>query len=213
MLKKYQQLIGQSFEPVLRGQNKRYVDGSNVGEHYTIIPTKKVPTEKALQSMPADERNIYFEILNTTLAMFHQDFEYDEKTILTNVKKLEFKSVGKTGFVKGWKELFCKLSPLNIEAEQFTKPANKDIVTCPACKVGKISLRKNFYGCSDYKNGCKQTFPERLLGKKLSEKNNKDLCSSGKTTDIKGFKAKSGKQFRAALHLVDGKIEFDFNNK
>ncbi len=369
LLKKYQQLIGRSFEPVLRGQNKRYVDGSNVGEHYAIIPTKKVPTEKALQSMPADERNIYFEILNTTLAMFHQDFEYDEKTILTNVKNLEFKSVGKTELVKGWKELFSsdkepqnreealpvvfqgetvqskvgiiegtttppkpytegqlitmmktcgksvedeaeievlnsvegigteatrsgiietikkhgfievnknivsitpkgellcraieetllsspsmtakweiylkkigrgegsakyfidsigkfinqlmsevpdKLSTLNIEAQQFTKPVNKDIVTCPACKAGKISLRKNFYGCSDYKNGCKQTFPERLLGKKLTEKNIKDLCSSGKTTEIKGFKAKSGKQFRAALRLVDGKIEFDFNNK
>lgn len=103
---KYQQLVDQSFAPVSRGQNKRYVDGSNVGEHYAIIPTKKVPTEKALQSMPADEHNIYFEILNTTLAMFHQDFEYDEKTILTNVKNLEFKLVGKTELVKGWKELF-----------------------------------------------------------------------------------------------------------
>ncbi len=38
-----------------------------------------MPTEKALQAMNADERNIYFEIINTTLAMFHQDYEYDEK--------------------------------------------------------------------------------------------------------------------------------------
>lgn len=56
--------------------------------------------------MNADERNIYFEIVNTTLAMFHQDYEYDEKTILTNVKNIEFKTVGKTELVKGWKELF-----------------------------------------------------------------------------------------------------------
>ncbi len=83
-------------------------------------------------------------------------------------------------------------------------------MTCPTCKVGNISLRKNFYGCSNYKNGCKQTFPERLLGKKLTEKNIKDLCSSGKTAEIKGFKAKSGKQFSAALRLVEGKVEFDF---
>lgn len=40
---------------------------------------EKIPTAKALQSMNVDERNIYFEILNTTLAMFHQDYEYDEK--------------------------------------------------------------------------------------------------------------------------------------
>ncbi|MFJ7666320.1 DNA topoisomerase III [Lysinibacillus sp. NPDC097195] len=366
-LQKYQQLIGQTFAPVLRGQHKRYVDSSNVGEHYAIIPTKKIPTAKALQSMATDERNIYFEIVNTTLAMFHQDYEYDEKIILTNVKNLEFKSVGKTELVKGWKALFTgdielqpreqvlpvvaqgemvhskveiiegtttppkpytegqlitmmktcgkavedeaeievlnsvegigteatrsgiietikkhgfievkknivsitpkgellckaiegtllsspsmtakweiylkkigrgegsakhfidnigkfihqliaevpnKINTLTIEAEQFTKPVAKDIVTCPACKVGKISLRKNFYGCSDYKNGCKQTFPERLLGRKLSEKNIRDLCSNGKTAEIKGFKAKSGKQFSAALRLVEGKIEFDFN--
>ena len=366
-LPKYQQLIGQSFVPVLRGQNKRFVDSANVGEHYAIIPTKKVPTEKALQSMPADERNIYFEIVNTTLAMFHKDYEYDEKIILTNVKNVAFKSVGKTELVKGWKELFSKekelqnhdevlpivsqgeivqskveiiegtttppkpytegqlitmmktcgkavedeaeievlnsvegigteatrsgiietikkhgfievrknivsltpkgellckaiegtllsspsmtakweiylkkigrgegspkhfidhigkfihqlmievpnkINTLTIEAEQFTKPVAKEIVPCPMCKVGKISLRKNFYGCSNYKNGCKQTFPARLLGKKLSEKNMKDLCSRGKTSEIKGFKSKSGKQFSASLHLIEGKIEFDFN--
>ncbi len=106
-----------------------------------------------------------------------------------------------------------QLESLTIEAEQFKPAVVKDIVTCPTCKVGKIALRKRFYGCSNYKNGCKQTFPEMLLGKKLTEKNIKDLCSSGKTTDIKGFKAKSGKQFSAALRLVDGNIEFDFNNK
>ncbi|AWE07099.1 type IA DNA topoisomerase [Lysinibacillus sp. 2017] len=368
-LPKYQQLIGKSFAPISRGHNKRYVDGSNVGEHYAIIPTKKVPTEKALQSMAADERNIYFEILNTTLAMFHLDYEYDEKMILTNVKNIEFKSIGKTELVKGWKELFTgdkglqareevlpvvfqgeivqskvsivegttmppkpytegqlitmmktcgksvedeeeievlksiegigteatrsgiietikkhefievkrnivsitpkgellcraiegtllsspsmtakweiylkkigrgegsakhfiesigkfinqliaevpnKINTLTIEAEQFTKPIAKDIVTCPTCKVGKIGLRKNFYGCSDYKNGCKQTFPERLLGKKLTEKYIKDLCTNGKTSEIKGFKAKSGKQFSASLRLVEGKLEFEFNVK
>lgn len=366
-LQKYQQLIQQSFAPVVRAQNKRYVDSSNVGEHYAIIPTKKIPTEKALQSMGVDERNIYFEILNTTLAMFHQDYEYDEKTILTNVKNLEFKSVGKTELVKGWKTLFSadkepqnreealpvvtqgeivqskvdiiegtttppkpytegqlitmmktcgksvedeteieilnsvegigteatrsgiietikkhgfievkknivsitpkgellcraiegtllsspsmtakweiylkkigrgegsakhfidnigkfihqligevpnKINTLTIEAEQFVTPVAKDIVTCPTCKVGKIGLRKKFYGCSAYKNDCKQTFPERLLGKKLTEKTIRDLCTSGKTAEIKGFKAKSGKQFSAALRFVDGKIEFEFN--
>lgn len=366
-LSKYLQLIGQSFTPVSRGYNKRYVDDSNVGEHYAIIPTKKIPTEKAMQSMSTDERNIYFEILNTTLAMFHQDYEYDEKTILTTVKNLEFKSVGKTELVKGWKELFaggkepqkreetlpivfqgevvqskveiiegtttppkpytegqlitmmktcgksvedeeeievlkavegigteatrsgiietikkhgfidvkknivsitpkgellCKaiegtllsspsmtakweiylnkigrgegsakhfidsigkfinqliaevpdrISTLTIEAEQFTRPVAKDIVTCPTCKIGKISLRNKFYGCTNYKNGCKQTFPERLLGKKLSEKNIRDLCTNGKTSEIKGFKSKNGKPFSAALRFVEGKIEFDFN--
>lgn len=368
-LAKYQQLVGKSFNALNRGNNKRYVDSANVGEHYAIIPTKKVPTEKALQSMNADERNIYFEIVNTTLAMFHQDYEYDEKTIITNVKNLEFKTVGKTELVKGWKELFssekelqereeslpvvfqdemvqskvsilegtttppkpytegqlitmmktcgksvedeeeievlksiegigteatrsgiietikkhgfievrknivhimpkgellCRsiegtllsspsmtakweiylnkigrgegsakhfiesigkfvnqliaevpkqLESLTIDAEQFKPAVVKDIVTCPTCKVGKIGLRKSFYGCSNYKNGCKQTFPGRLLGKKLTEKNINDLCKIGKTAVVKGFKSKNGKQFNASLRLVEGKIEFEFNEK
>lgn len=100
-----------------------------------------------------------------------------------------------------------------MKMAQFTKDVEKEIVTCLMCKDGKIILLKNFYGCSNYKNGCKQTFPARLLGKKLTEKNIKDLCSSGKTTDIKGFKAKSGKQFSTALRLVEGEIEFDFKGK
>ncbi|WP_320938977.1 DNA topoisomerase III [Lysinibacillus capsici] len=365
----YQQLVGKAFQPINRGKNKRYVDSANVGEHYAIIPTKKIPTAKALQSMNADERNIYFEILNTTLAMFHQDYEYDEKTIITNVKNVEFKTVGKTELVKGWKELFSneievqareeslpvvfqdelvqskiailegtttppkpytegqlitmmktcgksvedeeeievlksiegigteatrsgiietikkhgfievrknivsitpkgellcqaiegtllsspsmtakweiylhkigkgegsakhfiesigkfihqliaevpkQLESLTIEAEQFKPAVVKDIAICPACKEGKIGLRKSFYGCSNYKNGCKQTFPQRLLGKKLTEKNIHDLCKSGKTALMKGFKSKNGKPFNAALRLVEGKIEFEFNEK
>ncbi|WP_312506262.1 DNA topoisomerase III [Lysinibacillus sp.] len=365
----YQKLVGKSFHTINRGSNKRYVDNANVGEHYAIIPTRKVPTEKALQSMNTDERNVYFEIINTTLAMFHQDYEYDEKTIITNVKNVEFKTVGKTELVKGWKELFssdkdvqardeslpvvskdemvqcqvailegtttppkpytegqlitmmktcgksveneeeievlksiegigteatrsgiietikkhgfievrknivnimpkgellCRaiegtllsspsmtakweiylhkigrgegsakhfidsigkfinqliqdvpqqLESLTIEAEHFKPAAAKEIVTCPTCKVGKIGLRKSFYGCSNYKNGCKQTFPERLLGKKLTEKNIHDLCKMGKTAVMKGFKSKNGKPFNAALRLVEGKIEFEFNEK
>lgn len=368
-LNKYQQIVGKTFQPISRINNKRYVDSANVGEHYAIIPTKKVPTDKTLQSMSIDERNIYFEILNTTLAMFHHDYEYDEKVILTNVKNIEFKSIGKTELVKGWKELFqadkevekqievlpvvlqgetvqskvdviegtttppkpytegqlitmmktcgksvddeeesevlksvegigteatrsgiieiikkhgfievkknivsitakgillcraiegtllsspsmtakweiylkkigrgegsakhfidnickfinqlilevpSKIETLPVEAEQFAKPAAKDIAMCPTCKNGKISLRKNFYGCSDYKNGCKQTFPERLLGRKLSEKAIRDLCTVGKTGELKGFKSKNGKQFSAALKFVEGKVEFEFSNK
>lgn len=368
-LANYQQLVGKSFNAINRGNNKRYVDSANVGEHYAIIPTKKVPTEKALQSMNADERNIYFEIVHTTLAMFHQDYQYDEKTIITNVKNLEFKTVGKTELEKGWKELFssekelqereeslpvvfqdeivqskisilegtttppkpytegqlitmmktcgksvedeeeievlksiegigteatrsgiietikkhgfievkknivsitpkgellCRaiegtllsspsmtakweiylnkigrgegsakhfiesigkfvnqliaevpkqLESLTIDAEQFKPAVVKDIVMCPTCKVGKIGLRKSFYGCSNYKNGCKQTFPGRLLGKKLTEKNINDLCKIGKTSVVKGFKSKNGKQFNASLRLVEGKIEFEFNEK
>lgn len=69
--------------------------------------------------MNVDERNIYFEIVNTTLAMFHQYYEYDEKTILTNVKNIEFKTVGKTELVKGWKDLFSSEKELQEREESL----------------------------------------------------------------------------------------------
>ena len=85
-----------------------------------------------------------------------------------------------------------KINTLTIEAEQFTKPSAKEFVTCPTCKVGKISLRKNFYGCSNYKNGCKQTFPERLLGKKLTERILKTYVVAVKLQRLKDLKLRVG---------------------
>lgn len=38
--------------------------------------------------------------------MFHEDYIYDEKTIMTNVNDLPFKSTGKTEKKKGWESLF-----------------------------------------------------------------------------------------------------------
>ncbi|RYD01490.1 hypothetical protein N752_29755 [Desulforamulus aquiferis] len=38
----------------------------------------------------------------------------------------------------------------------------------------------------------------------------KELLSKGRTGVIKGFKSKQGKDFEAALVMVDGKMEFEF---
>lgn len=363
---KYQQLLNTSFHPVERRNNKRFVDNANVGEHYAIIPTKKIPTEKALQAMRADERHIYMEIVTTALAMFHDDYVYDEKTIITDVKGLLFTSIGKTEGQQGWKALFhekeqtnspqplpiveegervdsqiaiaegtttppkpytegqlitmmktagktirdeeesdilkaiegigteatrsgiietikkhayievhknivsvttkgillCQaiegtllaspamtakweiylkkigvgegspnifiaqinnfieqmmqevpahIRTLTIDETERAKKEVKEIALCPTCKTGYMKDRGKFYSCSNYKKGCKQTFPMRLLSKKLSERNIKDLCEKGQTAKIQGFKAKSGQKFSAALRYENGKIEFVFS--
>ncbi|MFK4996766.1 topoisomerase C-terminal repeat-containing protein [Bacillus sp. N9] len=52
-----------------------------------------------------------------------------------------------------------------------------------------------------------------MLGKKLTEKNVKDLCTKGRTSVIKGMKSKAGKKFNAALKLEGDKIKFEFQNK
>lgn len=63
----------------------------------------------------------------------------------------------------------------------------KDTVgKCPKC--GKeIVNRKTFYGCSDYKEGCKFSILGEYLTKKISEANAKKLLEGKKTSLIKSI--------------------------
>ncbi|MFG6115534.1 DNA topoisomerase 3 [Halobacillus sp. MO56] len=116
-LQGYQEAMNVSFTASSLKPNKRYVDSSKVQEHYAIIPTKSVPTEKKLSGLSREERNIYNEIMATTLAMFHKDYVYEETTIFTHVHDLPFKSTGKRDVDRGWKELFPKSAKSKQEKE------------------------------------------------------------------------------------------------
>jgi DNA topoisomerase-3 len=363
----YQKLIQQPFEVVSRKPNSRFVDSTKVQEHYAIIPTKKIPSEKVLAGLTTDERHLYEEVVRTTLAMFHSNYLYQETTVQTDVNGLSFFSSGKTEIDKGWKVLFSNdkepgatkeptLPQLSLHEEVKSKTvivegktsppkpytegqliammktcgkfvedqedtdilkeveglgteatrsgiietikrhgyievrrnivditekgrvlceaidgnllaspvmtakwetylrkigkgqgsselflgsiakylnqlildvpsqlnektfhmtiektaSRKEVAQCPTCKKGLIISRKNFYGCSAYKEGCKQTFPTTFLKKRLSVKHIEDLCTKGSTESIKGFVSKSGKTFNAKLVLTDGKITLNF---
>lgn len=113
--------------------------------------------------------------------------------------------------------------PKQIEDTQFqvrsipsTKKAtrrNVSVASCPTCKKGTIVTRKGFYGCSAYKEGCKQTFPGIFLKKKITPTQVKHLCTKGQTNTIKGFVGKNGNKFDAALKLEDGKLAFIFEKE
>ncbi|QSS98773.1 DNA topoisomerase 3 [Pontibacillus sp. ALD_SL1] len=107
-LGRYQEAMNVSFTPASTRPSKRYVDSSKVQEHYAIIPTKTVPTQNKINGLSQEEKNIYSEIMLNTLAMFHEDYVYEETTIMTDVKGLAFKSTGRTEVKRGWKELFPK---------------------------------------------------------------------------------------------------------
>lgn len=102
----------------------------------------------------------------------------------------------------------ASMDKLDVKAQPAVETREK-ICFCPACKTGGILDRKTFYGCSDYKSGCKQTFPKKLLGKSISASQIRQLCEKGKTNKLKGFKGK--KTFDASLVLKEGKIEFSFS--
>lgn len=361
----YQKLIGAEFPVASRTPKKRFVDSAKVQEHYAIIPTKSIPTARKLEGLARDERNLYEEVLRTTLAMFHRDYRYAETKVTTEVQGLAFFTTGKTDLDMGWKELFppakeAKQEPalpelreqepvkaevgikegmttppkpytegqliammktcgklvedaeeteilkeiegLGTEAtrsgiietikrheyikvtknivsitekgrilcqsiegnllsspsmtakwetylkkigkgegspevflstigkfiqklldevpaqmkqnglpEQLAAPEGKDeIALCPRCKKGMIVFQKGFYNCTEYANGCKQSFPATFLKKRLTAKQVEYLCTRGKTPVIKGFVSKNGKKFNAKLVLEDGKLKMEF---
>ncbi|MBE3102856.1 MAG: type IA DNA topoisomerase, partial [Bacilli bacterium] len=113
----YQQLIQQPFDIASRKPNKRYVDSSKVQEHYAIIPTKKIPSGSVLAGLSSEERNLYEEVLRTTLAMFHSNYLYQETSVTTDVNGLSFLSTGKTEIDKGWKALFLNDTDSKVSKE------------------------------------------------------------------------------------------------
>lgn len=348
--------------PLNMTPSKRYVDASKVQEHYAIVPTRKLPTEKTVMGLTGLEKNIYDEIIRTTLSMFHRPYLYRETTIETEVNGISFYTKGTVPMDLGWKQLFpqkekeewlpqveagtpveaqihieegitkppklytegqliqmmktcgklmedeedaallkeieglgteatrsgiietlkkqeyivvtknevsitekgrilcqsvegtllaspamtakwesflqrigrgeareaqflqqieafiqktIETVPQTLDAKTFTSlPEDEEStgkIPCPTCKEGTIVLKKSFYGCSNYKNGCKQTFPLRLAGKKLSPSVIESLCTKHKTGKLKGFTSKQGKSFSAALQLTEeGKLQFVF---
>ena len=88
--------------------------------------------------------------------------------------------------------------------------SNKTIIgQCPICGKEIIESSKSFY-CSGYKDGCQFSIWKIIAEKKLTKTNIMQLLEKGITTEIKGFKSKSGKQFNAKLQIADGKIQFLF---
>lgn len=104
-IESYQGVLNYTIEKPNRSKRKRYVDGSKVQEHYAIIPTKKVPTQKALEELPSIQREIYFTILKRTMAMFETDYKYDETTVTVEIKGLPFTSKGRIVLDQGWRKL------------------------------------------------------------------------------------------------------------
>lgn len=88
--------------------------------------------------------------------------------------------------------------------------ARTEVAPCPACGKGNIIAHQKFYGCSNYKNGCKQTFPGLFLKKKLTVPQVKLLCTKGQTNIIKGFTSADGNKFDASLELKEGKLNLVF---
>lgn len=85
----------------------------------------------------------------------------------------------------------------------FTKPTNEDVsdekqskslLKCPCCGnelIKKSGKYGEFYGCSNYKNGCRFSI-NKICGVLLTQKQVQKLLENKKISNIKGMKKKDG---------------------
>lgn len=121
----YQSVANVSLDIAHPDAQKRYVDGSKVQEHYAIIPTKTVPSGQTIDGLNEKEKNIYFEVLLNTLAMFAPDYQYEETKVEVDVKGIVFRASGKVEKAKGWKALFTDESEDHKEQSTTLPPLEK----------------------------------------------------------------------------------------
>lgn len=84
----------------------------------------------------------------------------------------------------------------------------KSLGLCPVCREGNIvhnvGKKFDFYGCTNYKNGCKFSISSQICGKKITEAQVSQLLKKRQTTNkISGFKKKDG------TPLVSARLKFD----
>ncbi len=104
-------------------------------------------------------------------------------------------------------EIFHCLQDETKDIGWFGDPVGR----CPLC--GREVRRTRFgYGCSGYReNGCRFTINLEICGKVLALQDIRRLLETGSTGSLDGFLSKrTGRPFRAALRLQDGKTVFDF---
>ncbi|MGO4994393.1 DNA topoisomerase 3 [Jeotgalibaca porci] len=132
-LPSYLNLVNETIDEPQLKENKRYVNGANVQEHYAIIPTRTLPKLTALSQK---ERNIYELILYRTLSMFEKPYIYDETTIETTVNDILFKTTGKVEKAIGWKKFY--------KNEKKTKHTKEENQTLPSVREGDAVV-SHFY--------------------------------------------------------------------
>lgn len=132
-LPSYLNLVNETIDEPQLKENKRYVNGANVQEHYAIIPTRTLPNFQALSQK---ERNIYELILYRTLSIFEKPYVYNETIIETTVNAVLFKTTGKVEKVMGWRKFY--------KTEKKMKKTKEENQTLPTVREGD-SVVSHFY--------------------------------------------------------------------
>lgn len=98
------------------------------------------------------------------------------------------------------------------DADRDTGFFGDTVGVCPLC--GKdVTRKREFYGCTGYKEGCKFTVRTSICRRVIPVAQMQKLLTDGKTDVLSGFVSpKSGKTFDAALKMENGRAVFDFSS-
>ncbi len=86
----------------------------------------------------------------------------------------------------------------------FTRFVDPNLQDCPVCGKGKLKHSPKSVFCTNnkYNNGdCNFYLPKTIAKKKLTDNQIQQLLTKGETGFLKGFTAKSGNKFEAALKI------------
>lgn len=102
----YQKQLQSEFVASRLEPDKRYVNPDKVSDHYAIIPTDTIPSEAEVNAFTDMQKTVYKEILKSALAIFMEDYVYEETVVITTIGEIEFSTKGKVERSLGWKSLY-----------------------------------------------------------------------------------------------------------
>lgn len=102
--------------------SKSFVDNSKVTDHHAIIPTEEAPDYSRMSSK---ERSIYELVVKRFLAVLMKPCEFEEVSIIADIKGEEFKAKGKRIVSNGWKDVYKDYEEEEEEETQITKDFSK----------------------------------------------------------------------------------------
>jgi DNA topoisomerase III len=191
------------------------------GRHLTGLGTPA--TRGAILQKLVDRKYVLLKGKNVLIS---DDGNFLVENILKNDELAAFISIPETtrweeqlhdntaAFIKGIKE-FVRGAVKNTGMDSY-QHEKKSLGKCPVCKTGDVyEGGKNNYYCSNYKAAppCKFVIWKNICQASVTHSDVQALLAGKQTKVKKCVSPKTGKEFNAKFVIIDGKVEFRFEEK